>query len=407
VLGMGKKVKRAYKYRFYPTGPQEQLLMRTFGCVRLVWNRALEERQRRYTEEGQSTGYVDTAHWLTEWKRDPDLAFLGEVSNVPLQQCLRHQQVAFTNFFNKIAKYPKFKSKHRSRASATFTTNAFTWRDGMLKLAKCAEPLNITWSRPLPDGAIPTSVTVSKDPAGRWHISILVETTVQTLPGTDRAVGVDVGLTCLAALSTGEKINNPKPEQHDRQHLAKAQRCLARRQKGSKNRAKARIRIAKIHARISDRRRDHLHKLTTRLVQDNQLVTIEDLSVANMVKNHHLARSISDAAWSELHRMLEYKCQWYGRTLVVVDRWFPSSKLCSNCGHHAKSMPLSVRRWACPSCGVSHDRDVNAACNLLAAGLAVTACGGVVRPEPASRQGHSPSKQETPRATKGIPRIHP
>jgi putative transposase len=254
---------------------------------------------------------------------------------------------------------------------------------GALRLAKCAEPLNIVWSRPLPVGAVPSSVTVSKDPAGRWHISILVETTVNPLPQTDRAVGIDVGLTSLVTLSTGEKTDNPKPEQRDRKRLAKAQRCLARKRKGSKNRAKARTWVAKIHARISDRRRDHPHKLTARLVQENQLVAVEDLSVSNLVRNHRLARSISDASWFELRRMLEYKCQWYGRTLVVADRWYPSSKLCSNCGYRLKSLSSVVRRWVCPG------------------------CGGVVGPEPVHRRGHTPPKQETPRATRGIPRIHP
>jgi putative transposase len=399
-------VKRAYKYRFYPIPEQAELLARTFGCVRLVYNKALAERSRLYVTEDKSTTYVETAHWLTEWKKDPDLAFLAEVSNVPLQQALRNLQGAFSAFFAKKAKYPKFKSRHKSRASATFMGNALTFRDGRVKLAKCAEPLDIVWSRPLPDGAEPSSVTVSRDASNRWHISILVEETIQHLPALETAVGVDAGITTLVTLSTGEKITNPKHGKRDRRRLAKAQRDLARKVKGSANRAKAKIRVARVHARITDRRRDHLHKLTTRLVRENQTVVIEDLAVRNMVKNHRLARAISDAAWSELRRQLEYKCQWHGRTLVAIDRFYPSSKLCSTCGHRNMSMPLSVRSWTCV-CGATHDRDINAAKNIVAAGLAETrnACGGMVRPDPRKRQRHNPEKQETPKATMGIPRL--
>ncbi|MGP3935880.1 RNA-guided endonuclease InsQ/TnpB family protein [Nonomuraea sp. KM88] len=368
---MSQIVKRAYKYRFYPTPEQADLLNRTFGCIRLVWNKALAERNRRYTDEHVSTSYVDTAKWLTAWKQDPELEFLREVSNVPLQQALRRQQVAFNNFFAKRARYPRFKSKHKSRASATFQNNAFSFRDGVVKLAKMDAPLDIVWSRPLPERAEPSTVTVSKDAAGRWFVSLLVEEKISPLPPVDAQVGVDAGLTHLLTLSTGEKITNPRCERRDRRRLAKAQRELARKAKGSANRAKAKLKVARAHARITDRRRDFLHKVTTRLVRENQTLAIEDLTVRNLVKNHSLARAISDASWRELRGMLEYKAAWYGRTLAAVDRWFPSSKLCSarGCGHVNGSMPLNVRSWTCPACGSVHDRDVNAAKNILAAGL--------------------------------------
>jgi putative transposase len=398
-----KTVKRAYKYRFYPTAEQAELLLRTFGCIRLVWNKALDERQRRYSLDGTSTSYVETARWLTEWKQDPDLAFLREVSNVPLQQCLRHQQAAFAAFFAKRARYPRFKSRRKSRPSATFQNNAFTWRDGQLKLAKLDAPLDVRWSRPLPDGAEPSTVTVSRDAAGRWFVSILVEATVETLPLADSAVGLDAGITSLVTLSSGEKIANPRHERADRKKLARAQRNLARKEKGSANRAKARLKVARVYARIADRRRDHLHKLSTRLIRENQTVVIEDLTVRNMLRNHSLARAISDAAWSEFRSMLEYKADWYGRNLVAVDRWYPSSKLCSACGHRIGAMPLNIRTWECPTCGITHDRDVNAARNILAAGLAVNACGGAVRPASRQRQRHAPTKQEPPQVTAGIP----
>ncbi|MBX5463523.1 MAG: transposase [Steroidobacteraceae bacterium] len=365
---MPQLVKRAYKYRFYPTPEQAEELLRTFGCVRLVYNKALEERTRAYTQEGRRVSYVETSAALTQWKRTPELAFLNEVSSVPLQQALRHLQAAFANFFAKRAKYPTFKSKKKSRASAEYTRSAFRWKDGRLFLAKMDGLLDIRWSRPLPEGAQPSTVTVSRDAAGRWFVSILVEETIAPLPPTGSKVGVDAGITALATLSTGEKITNPRHERRDRRKLAKAQRALARKAKGSANREKARLKVARIHARITDRRRDFLHKLTTRLVRENQTVVIEDLTVRNMVGNHSLARAISDAAWRELRSMLEYKAAWYGRTLVAVDRWFPSSKLCSACGTLQEAMPLNVRTWQCP-CGAVHDRDVNAARNILAAGL--------------------------------------
>ena len=270
--------------------------------------------------------------------------------------------------------------KGKTRDSATYFRNCFTFRDGRLKLAKQSEPLDIRWSRPLPEGADPSQVTVSRDAAGRWFVSILVEETITPHAPTDAQVGIDVGVTTLVTLSTGEKITNPKHEKKDRAKLAKAQRNLARKQKGSNNRAKARLKVAKVYARIADRRRDHLHKLTTRIVRENQTIVIEDLAVRNMVKNRSLARAISDASWSELRRMLEYKADWYGRELVAIDRWYPSSKTCSDCGHLLRSLPLSVREWVCAECGTVHDRDVNAAKNVLAVGLAVNACGDGVRP---------------------------
>ncbi len=368
-------VKRAYRYRFYPSGQQATELSRTFGCVRLVYNRALEARATAWHREQRRVSYVELSALLTEWKQDPDLAFLSEVSSVPLQQGLRHLQGAFAAFWDKRARYPRFKSRKR----AEYTRSAFRWRNGRLTLAKMSEPLDIRWSRPLPDRAEPSTVSVSRDPAGRWHVSILVEVAIDPVSKSESAVGIDAGITSLVTLSTGEKVTNPCHERKDRARLALAQRRLARKAKGSINRANARQRVARVHARITDRRRDHLHKLSTRLVRENQTVVIEDLQVRNLMRNHSLARSISDASWRALRAMLEYKCQWYGSDLVVVDRWFPSSKVCSACGAIQETMPLNVREWEC-RCGAHHARDVNAAMNIRAAGLAVLACGDGVSP---------------------------
>lgn len=386
-------VKRAFKYRFYPTDAQAAELSRTFGCVRKVYNLALAARTHAWALRQERVNYNATSAMLTAWKKTEELFYLSEVSSVPLQQTLRHLQGAFTNFFGNRAKYPTFKSKRKSRRSAEYTSSAFRFRDGELTLAKMSEPLALVWHRPLPEGSVPSTVTVSQDASGRWFVSMLCEDRPTMDAPVSSAVGIDAGITSLVTLSTGEKITNPKFERVDRARLARAQRNLSRKAKGSNNRHKARLKVAKAHARIADRRRDFLHQLTTRLVRENQTVVIEDLTVRNMLKNHRLARAISDASWTQMRSLLEYKCEWYGRNLVAIDRWFPSSKLCSHCGTITAKMPLNVREWTC-DCGVTHDRDVNAAINILAAGLAVTACGDGVRPQRSTPGGRSSVKQE-------------
>ncbi|MER5640642.1 RNA-guided endonuclease TnpB family protein [Kitasatospora sp. NPDC002227] len=387
-------VKRAFKYRFCPTDAQAAELSRTFGCVRKVYNMALQARTEAWTMRQERVSYNATSAMLTAWKKAEELAYLSEVSSVPLQQALRHLQGAFTDFWQKRAQYPKFKSRKKSRKSAEYTSSAFRFRQGRLTLAKMDEPLAIVWSRPLPEGARPSTVTVSQDAAGRWFVSVLCEDRPTMPEPVNPAVGVDVGITSLVTLSTGEKITNPRHERSDRERLAKAQRSLARKATGDgANRAKARLKVGRAYARIADRRRDFLHKLTTRLVRENQTIVIEDLTVRGMLKNRALARAVGDASWSELRSMLEYRVGWYGRDLVVIDRWFPSSKLCSTCGAVAEKMPLNVREWTC-CCGATHDRDVNAARNILAAGLAVAACGDGVRPQRSTPGRRSSVKQE-------------
>ncbi|WP_261951881.1 RNA-guided endonuclease InsQ/TnpB family protein [Streptomyces nigrescens] len=394
-------VKRAFKYRFYPSEVQAAELSRTFGCVRKVYNLALAARTKAWSRQ-ERVNYAQTSSMLTEWKKSEELAYLSEVSSVPLQQSLRHLQAAFVSFWGKRTRYPRFKSRKRSRASAEYTRSAFRYRNGELTLAKMTDPLDIVWSRALPEGAEPTTVTVSRDAAGRWFVSLLCEDTPATMPAAADAVGIDVGITSLVALSTGEKVANPRHERGDRPRLARAQRALSRKAEGSRNRQKARRKVARVHARIGDRRRDFLQKLTSRLVRENQTFVIEDLAVRNMVKNRKLARAVSDASWAELRSMLEYKCAWYGRELIVIDRWFPSSQLCSACGTIAARLPLNVRTWTC-ACGATHDRDVNAAKNILAAGLAVTVCGDGVRPQRNTPERQRSAKQKIRPAREGIP----
>jgi putative transposase len=377
---------KAFKYRFYPTPEQETLLRRTMGCTRLVYNRALFARTQAWYERQERVGYIETSTMLTNWKKQDELQFLNDVSSVPLQQGLRHLQTAFSNFFAGRGKYPNFKKKHNG-GNAEFTRAAFKFRDGQVFLAKSPQALAIRWSRQLPQGVEPSTISVKLSPSGRWTVSMLVDVEISSLPESLTQVGVDVGLTSLVALSTGEKIANPKGFRAKKAKLRKAQKSLSRKQKGSNNRHKARLKVAKVHAEISDARNDFLHKLTTRLVRENQLIAVEDLSVKNMVKNKKLALSISDASWGELVRQLEYKCDWYGRNFVKIDRWFPSSKRCGNCGHIVDKLDLFIREWDCPKCGKHHDRDINASKNILAAGLAVSVCGANIRPDSLKTEG--------------------
>ena len=366
------KTKRTYRFRFYPDPQQEKLLAQTFGCVRFVYNSILRYRTDAYHQAQIKINYSGANAKLTEIKQLPEFAFLNEVSSVPLQQCLRNQQTAFKNFFAGRAKYPVFKSK-KHRQSVEFTYRAFTFKNGELKLAKCDKPLNIQWSRQLPSD--PTTVTVSKDQAGRYFVSCLCEFEPTLLPVTDKKVGIDVGIKDLFVTSDGFKLGNPRHTAKYAAKLAKYQRRLAKKKLGSKNRLKAKVKVARIHAKISDCRLDSLHKLSHRLVNENQVICAENLAVKNMIKNPKLAKAITDASWGEFTRQLAYKANWTGRTYVEIDPFFPSSKRCSCCGFVKDKLPLNVRSWECPECGATHDRDLNAARNILAAGLAVLAFG--------------------------------
>ncbi|UXU88395.1 RNA-guided endonuclease InsQ/TnpB family protein [Burkholderia sp. S-53] len=372
-------IKRAYRFRFYPTSEQEVILARTFGCARFVYNHMLRMRADAWQQYQTSIGYHETSAALTALKKSPDHIWLNEVSSVPLQQALRHLQTAFENFFAKRAKYPNFRRKGGTQ-SAEYTASAFKWDGTSLKLAKMNAPLAVCWSRTIPKGAKVTTVTVSKDTAGRYHVSMLCDDVVSAKSESTSKVGIDFGLTDFVVLSTGEKIPAPNAFRKNEAKLAKLQRRLARKQTGSANRRKAKLKVARMHARIADCRRDFLHKLSTRLINENQMIAIESLSVSHVQKNRRLAKSIGDAGWSEFVRQLTYKAAWYGRTLIGIDRWYPSSKRCSDCGHTVASMPLKVRAWACPKCETTHDRDINAARNVLAAGLAVSAHGESVNP---------------------------
>jgi putative transposase len=400
----------AYKCRAYPDAAQQVMLARTFGCVRLAWNRTLAERHRLYHTEGKSLSYAASDAALTVMKKDPGLAFLNEVSSVPLQQALRHQHKAFSAFFAKRARYPRFKSR-AGRQSATYTRSAFSMRGGVLRLAKTTAPLAFVWSWPEVEvtGLDPATVTVSRDPCGRWYVSLAVEVAdPEQAPATGAVVGVDLGIKDFAVTSDGEKIADPRKLARREQALARYQRRLARCQRGSANRAKAKAKVARVHRKVRASRTDFLHRTSTALVRDHDVIVIEDLAVKNMVRNRSLAKAISDCGWGTFRQMLDYKAARAGRHLIVIGRWYPSSKTCSACGHLLASLSLNTRTWQCPSCRIRHDRDINAAQNILAAGLAVAggnpgdACGADVRHSGTPRV-QSAVKQEPQPVTAGIP----
>ncbi len=353
-------MKVRYTYRFYPTQEQAQELSRVFGHTRFVYNWALRQRTDAWANS-EKINYNQSSAALTALKKTPEHAWLNEVSCVPLQQSLRNLQTAFGNFFAGRAKYPRFKSK-RDKQSAEYTTSAFKYSDGNLSLAKVGK-LKVRWSRPFTSK--PTTVTVSKTPTGRYYVSLVLNETPQAFAKTGDSIGVDLGINRLATLSNGERIPNLKFTRKYEKRLAKAQRRLARKTKGSGRWNRQRIKVARVHEKLTNARVDHLNKVTTDIVRRFDVIAVEDLNVRGMVKNHKLAKHISDASFGRFVSMLEYKAVWRGKDLVKIDRFFPSSKRCSCCGFVAQKMPLNVRNWQCPECKSEHDRDENAAKNIL------------------------------------------
>ncbi|MFE0673064.1 RNA-guided endonuclease InsQ/TnpB family protein [Streptomyces sp. NPDC058867] len=387
-----------YSFRLYPDAVQQAALARAFGCARVVFNDAVRAREdaRAAGVPFPKIGELST-RLITQAKTTPERSWLGEVSAVVLQQSLRDAETAYRNFFASLEGTrkgprlgpPRFKSRKDHRQSIRFTANA-RWKitdSGRLDLPKIGT-VKVKWSRALP--ATPSSVTVIKDAAGRFFASFVIDTDPATdqarMPQTENTIGIDLGLTHFAVLSTGEKIDSPRFLRRAEKKLKKAQKELSRKQKGSKNRAKARLEVARAHAKVADARREFHHQLSTRLISENQGIAVEDLSVAGLARTR-LAKSVHDAGWSSFVNMLKYKAERYSRTLITIGRFEPTSQTCSTCGTKDGPKPLGVREWTCTACGTVHDRDTNAALNVkTAAGLAVTACGAPVRPEPVLAQ---------------------
>jgi putative transposase len=393
-----------YSFRLYPSAGQRMALARAFGCARVVYNDALRARETARSEGMPFPKTGDLSKQLiTEAKNRPERAWLGEVSAVVLQQSLRDLDTAYRNFFDGLkgkrprTGAPRYKSRKDTRQAVRFTANA-RWSitpGRKLRLPKIGD-LKVKWSRTLP--STPSTVTVIKDSAGRYFASFVVETDPEeVLPEVAPELGIDLGLGHFAVMSDGRKVDSPRFLRRAEKRLKKAQRALSRKAKGSSNRNKARVKVARAHARVADARREFHHQLSTKLIRENQAVAVEDLAVKGLARTR-LAKSIHDAGWSAFVNMLEYKAARYGRTLVRIGRFEPTSQVCSQCGVKGGPKPLSVRVWTCGACGAVLDRDINAAVNVAkAAGLAVTACGAQVRPErvpaPRGEAGTHPKPQ--------------
>lgn len=366
---------KSYKYRIYPNKQQEELIQKTFGCVRFVYNQTLSYKRDKYEKENINVSGYDCKKYMVNSLKN-EYEWLRGVDKWALDNAVLDMDNAFQNFFNKLCDFPRFKKKNFSRKS--YTTNCIYRENKVPSIEACSKYNKIKlpklkWikakiSREF-DGKIKL-VTVSQTPSGKYFVSILVEEEQKELPKAEKSVGVDLGIKDLVITSDGEKFDNLKLIKKYETKLAKEQRKLAHKQKGSKNREKQRIRVAKIHERIANARNDYLHKISRKLINENQVIVSEDLSVSNMVKNPNLAKAISDCGWYELTRQLQYKADWYSRTYVKIGRFVPSSQMCHVCGYQNKeTKDLSVRKWTCPQCGTEHDRDINAAINILHEGL--------------------------------------
>jgi len=374
-----------YRYRLYPSSGQQKALARAFGCARVVFNDCLHVRDEAHANGEKISDTEVQRRVITLAKVTPERAWLAEVASVALVQACQDARRAYKNWFDSLGgrrkgpriRHPKPRRK-RGRQSIRLTRNGFSLRGGRLYVAKVGQ-IKVQWSRDLP--SVPSSVTVIREPDGRYYASFVVERLATPLPACHREVGIDLGLASLVVTSDGETVANPRFYRAAQRRLKRAQRVLSRRRKGSANRDRARHRVAVVHRKVRDARLDHAHKVALRLVRDNQAVYAEDLCVSGLARTR-LAKSVADAGWSRLMRCIEEKAARYGRTFARIGRFEPTSQVCSACGVKDGPKPLAVREWTCAACETVHDRDVNAARNILAAGRAdsLNACGTGVRP---------------------------
>lgn len=364
-------VNKTYRFRIYPTAEQEILLAKHFGCTRYVYNHFLNERKEQYRADKKSDNYYKQATTLTKLKKEESTKWLKEVNSQTLQFALRSLDTAFLNFFRGNAQFPKFKSrKHKN----TFTIPQFgKLEDGKIIIPKFKDGIKVKLHREI-KGEI-GKMSITKTPTGKYYVSIFTEQIIEQLPKTNKQVGIDLGLKDFVITSDNEKFKNNRYTKKYARELKKAQQHLSRKQKGSNGFEKQKLKVAKIHEKIASCRLDTLHKVSIELVRNYDLISVEDLNVKGMIKNHKLSKHIADASWGNFVTFLQYKCDWYGKELVKVNRFYPSSKSCGDCGWINQELKLSDREWTCKSCGVVHDRDVNASRNILKEGLKILGQG--------------------------------
>lgn len=362
-------VQKAVKVQIYPRASDKELLAKHFGVRRFIFNKFLEIRQKEYIENKQSIGYNACSALVTEMKKSPEFEWLKEVNSQTIQAALKDLDGAYDRFFRKISKFPRFKSKHNTKQSFKVPQNfVIDWESRTLKIPKFKTPFKFKGKY---TGKLVkmNSVSISKNASGKYFASIQGEFEIDQRQSTGEVIGVDLGIKSLLIDSNGTEIKNGRFLKKNLKKLKYLHRQHSKKKKSTKSREKARVKLARQYQKVTNQRSNYLHRVSSKLIDDNQVIVLEDLAVKNMIKNHKLAQAISDVSWGTLVSMLKYKAIWHDRQLIQIDRWYPSSKTCSSCNHLMSKMDLSIREWTCPSCNEHHDRDINAAKNILRQGL--------------------------------------